>query len=67
MATTVERLARRMTPTERLVALVGALVIVSTLSATALSRLLAPPVVITVHSDRQLHDIARPSWPESPQ
>lgn len=64
--TNLERLARRMTPAERLVALVGILLILATLSATALARQLAPPVVIAVHPDQDEQTyIARPSWPES--
>jgi hypothetical protein len=46
-----------MTPTERLVALVGVLVIVAMLAATALARLMAPPVVIAVPSD-SIHQTA---------
>jgi hypothetical protein len=52
-----------MTPTERLVAIVGVLMIVATLSATALARLLAAPVVIAVPTASDY--IARPSWPAS--
>lgn len=52
MPSPVEKIVRRMTPTERLVALVGVLVLVATLSATALARWMAPPVVIAVDSHR---------------
>ena len=41
--TTLERLARRLTATERMAALVGALMIAAMLSAIAMDRMLAAP------------------------
>jgi hypothetical protein len=51
---TLERLARRLTATERMAALVGGLVIAAMLSAIAVERMLASPpspVVITLGPD----------------
>ncbi len=51
MHTNLERLARRMTATERMTLLVGALVMVAMLSAITLDRLLAQqatPAIVTL-------------------